>query len=50
VPQASLMILAGTLASFNLPLEAIAVILGVDELMDAARTTVNLIGNCWPPA
>lgn len=46
VPRASLVILAGTLASFNLPLEAIAVILGVDELMDMARTTVNLIGNC----
>jgi Na+/H+-dicarboxylate symporter len=28
------------------PLEAVAVILGVDELMDMARTTVNLIGNC----
>jgi proton glutamate symport protein len=46
VPRASLVILAGTLASFNLPLAAIAVILGVDELMDMARTTVNLIGNC----
>jgi proton glutamate symport protein len=46
VPRASLVILAGTLASFDLPLEAIAVILGVDELMDMARTTVNLIGNC----
>ncbi len=40
------MILSGTLASFGLPLEAVAVILGVDELMDMARTTVNLIGNC----
>ncbi len=46
VPRASLVILAGTLTSFNLPLEAIAVILGVDELMDMARTTVNLVGNC----
>lgn len=46
VPRASLVILAGTLASFDLPLAAIAVILGVDELMDMARTTVNLIGNC----
>jgi proton glutamate symport protein len=46
VPRASLVILAGTLASFHLPLEAVAVILGVDELMDMARTTVNLIGNC----
>ena len=46
VPRASLVILAGTLASFDLPLEAVAIILGVDELMDMARTTVNLIGNC----
>jgi proton glutamate symport protein len=46
VPRASLVILSGTLASFHLPLAAVAVILGVDELMDMARTTVNLIGNC----
>ena len=47
---ASLVILAGTLASFNLPLEGIAVILGVDELMDMARTSVNLLGNCLATA
>jgi proton glutamate symport protein len=46
VPRASLVILSGTLASFGLPLEAVAVILGVDALMDMARTTVNLVGNC----
>jgi proton glutamate symport protein len=46
VPRASLVILSGTLASFHLPLEAVAVIMGVDELMDMARTTVNLVGNC----
>ena len=46
VPRASLVILAGTLASFGLPLEGVAIILGVDELMDMARTTVNLVGNC----
>ena len=46
VPRASLVILSGTLASFGLPLEAVAMILGIDELMDMARTTVNLIGNC----
>lgn len=46
VPRASLVILSGTLASFDLPLEAVAVILGVDEIMDMARTTVNLVGNC----
>jgi proton glutamate symport protein len=46
VPRASLVILSGTLASFGLPLEAVAVILGVDELMDMARTSINLVGNC----
>ena len=46
VPRASLVILSGTLATFGLPLEGVAVILGVDELMDMARTTVNLTGNC----
>ena len=46
VPRASLVILTGTLASFNLPVEAVLVILGVDEIMDMARTTVNLVGNC----
>ena len=46
VPRASLVILSGTLVSFGLPLEGVALILGVDELMDMARTTVNLVGNC----
>jgi proton glutamate symport protein len=46
VPRASLVILSGTLAAFGLPLAAVAVILGVDELMDMARTTINLVGNC----
>nr|MBA3466834.1 cation:dicarboxylase symporter family transporter [Gemmatimonadaceae bacterium] len=46
VPRASLVILAGTLHTFGLPLEGIAIILGVDELMDMARTSVNLVGNC----
>lgn len=45
VPRASLVILSGTLATFGLPLEGVAIILGVDELMDMARTTVNLVGN-----
>jgi proton glutamate symport protein len=46
VPRASLVILAGLLANFGLPLEAVAIILGVDELMDMGRTSVNLVGNC----
>ena len=50
VPRASLVILAGTLTQFQLPLEGIAVILGVDALMDMARTSVNLLGNCLASA
>jgi proton glutamate symport protein len=46
VPRASLVILLGTLASFALPVEGVILILGVDELMDMARTAVNVIGNC----
>ena len=46
VPRASLVILAGTLASYGLPLEGVTLILGVDELMDMARTMVNVVGNC----
>lgn len=46
VPRASLIILAGTLQTFNLPEEGVAVILGVDALMDMCRTSVNLLGNC----
>jgi proton glutamate symport protein len=50
VPRASLVVLAGTLSSFGLPLEGVAVILGVDELMDMARTSVNVVGNCLAAA
>jgi proton glutamate symport protein len=50
VPRASLVILAGTLASFGLPIEGVAVILGVDELMDMGRTALNVIGNCLATA
>lgn len=46
VPRATLVIIAGTCASFGLPGEAgIAMLLAVDEVMDMARTTINVIGN-----
>src|SRR4051812_22245585 len=50
VPRASLVILSGALTQFGLPLAGIAVILGVDALMDMARTCTNLIGNCLATA
>jgi proton glutamate symport protein len=46
VPRATLVILLGTAASFGLPEWPILAILGIDELMDMARTSVNVIGNC----
>jgi proton glutamate symport protein len=46
VPRASLVILLGTAASFGLPTWPIYIILGIDELMDMARTSVNVLGNC----
>jgi len=46
VPRASLVVLSGTLVQFGLPLQGVAVILGVDALMDMARTSLNLVGNC----
>jgi proton glutamate symport protein len=45
VPRASLVILLGTVSSFGLPLWPVMAILGIDELMDMARTSVNVIGN-----
>jgi proton glutamate symport protein len=50
VPRAALVILAGTLASFGLPLEGTAVLLGIDAAMDMARTSVNVFGNCLATA
>jgi proton glutamate symport protein len=46
VPRAALVILAGTLASFHLPMEGVAVLLGIDAILDMARTSVNVLGNC----
>jgi proton glutamate symport protein len=50
VPRAALVILSGTLVTFGLPLEGVAVILGVDAFLDMARTSVNLVGNCLASA
>jgi proton glutamate symport protein len=50
VSRASLVILMGTAVSFGLPLEPIFIILGIDVLMDMARTAVNVIGNCLASA
>ena len=46
VPRVSLVVLTGTLTSFGLPVIGVAILLGIDQLLDMGRTTVNLIGNC----
>jgi proton glutamate symport protein len=46
IPRATLVIILGTLAQFGLPLEPIFIVLGIDEVMDMARTGVNIVGNC----
>ena len=47
VPRASLVILLGTVAQFNLPVEPVFILLGIDELMDMARTSLNVLGNSF---
>ena len=50
VPRATLVVILATAATFHLPLEPVAMILGVDVLMDMARTMVNVVGNCLASA
>ena len=50
VPRAALVILAGTLATFQLPMEGAAVLLGVDAILDMARTSIDVLGNCLASA
>jgi len=46
VPGASITVLTATLASFGYPLEAVLLLLGIDRILDMARTSVNVVGNC----
>lgn len=46
VPRVALVVLAGTLSSFGFPLIGVAILLGIDQILDMGRTTVNLVGNC----
>ena len=50
VPRSALVILAGTLTTFHLPVEGFALLLGVDAVLDMARTSVNVLGNCLASA
>jgi proton glutamate symport protein len=46
VSRAGLVILLGTVGTFGLPVEPVFILLGIDQLMDMARTSVNVLGNC----
>lgn len=46
VPRASQVVLLATVGNFDLPLEGVLLIVGVDAIMDMGRSVVNLIGNC----
>ena len=46
VPRTSLVVLSAALTQFGLPLQGVAVILGVDAFMDMGRTSINVVGNC----
>ena len=46
VPRASIVVLAGMFATFGIPVEAVAILLGVDPILEMARAAVNVIGNC----
>jgi Na+/H+-dicarboxylate symporter len=45
VPRASLVVIAGTLASFNIPEAGLALLLGIDPLLDMGRSATNVMGN-----
>lgn len=45
VPRASMVVIAGTLATFNIPEAGIALILGIDPLLDMGRSATNVVGN-----
>jgi Na+/H+-dicarboxylate symporter len=46
VSRAAIVILLSTVGSFGLPVEPVFILLGIDQLMDMARTSVNVLGNC----
>ena len=45
VPRASLVVIAATLSQFGLPVEGIALILGIDQFLDMGRSATNIVGN-----
>lgn len=50
VPRSSIVVLSGTLVAFGIPVDGVALILGVDAFMDMGRSAINLLGNCLATA
>ena len=49
VPRANFVILAALFESFSLPMEGLAVLLGIDAAIDPVRTSVNVVSHCIAP-
>ncbi|MBD2754304.1 dicarboxylate/amino acid:cation symporter [Spirosoma validum] len=45
VPRASLVVIAGTMSLFNLPIEGLALLLGIDQVLDMGRSATSVAGN-----
>lgn len=45
VPRASLVVIAGTLAMFHIPQQGLLLLLGIDQILDMARSATNVVGN-----
>jgi Na+/H+-dicarboxylate symporter len=50
VPRASLVVIAATLSQFHLPVEGIALLLGIDTFLDMGRSATNVVGNAMATA
>lgn len=50
VPRASLVVIAGTIASFNIPEAGLALLIGIDPLLDMGRSVTNVLGNAMATA
>jgi Na+/H+-dicarboxylate symporter len=45
VPRAALVVIAGTLSMFNIPQQGLLLLLGIDQILDMARSATNVLGN-----
>ena len=50
IPRASLVVIAGMLATFNIPVEGLLLLLGIDQILDMGRSATNVVGNAMATA